>query len=136
MSAFRRSFAAAVALTASLAAFPVAQAVADPGDATYEVTFDVSWSAATHPVMFPSNAHFSGLVGGTHSPAVQFWTPGTLASLGIKRMAEWGQQTTLAGEVQAAIGAGTAAACSWDRPSPRCQARPRCSSRPRLRIRW
>jgi hypothetical protein len=108
MSAFRRSFAAAVVLAAILAAFPAAQAVAAPGDATYEVTFDVSWSAATHPVMFPSNAHFSGLVGGTHSPAVQFWTPGTLASLGIKRMAEWGQQTTLAGEVQAAIGAGTA----------------------------
>jgi len=70
MSAFRRSFAAAVVMTASLAAFPGAQAVADPGDATYEVTFDVSWSAAIHPVMFLSNAHFSGLVGGMHSSAV------------------------------------------------------------------
>ncbi|MBK8164926.1 MAG: spondin domain-containing protein [bacterium] len=81
---------------------------AAPGDATYSVTFDVSWSAETHPDMFPPSAHFSGLVGGTHNTAVQFWTPGTLASLGIKRMAEWGQQATLAGEVQAAITAGTA----------------------------
>lgn len=90
-----------------LAAAPAALAAA-PGDAVYSVTFDVSWSAQTHPDMFPANAHFSGLVGGTHNAAVQFWTPGTLASLGIKRMAEWGQQTTLAGEVQAAVTAGTA----------------------------
>lgn len=81
---------------------------AEPGDAVYSVTFDVSWSATTHPDMFPANAHFSGLVGGTHNGGVQFWTPGTLASLGIKRMAEWGQQTTLAGEVEAAVTAGTA----------------------------
>jgi hypothetical protein len=81
---------------------------AEPGDAVYSVTFDVSWSATTHPDMFPASAHFSGLVGGTHNAGVQFWTPGTLASLGIKRMAEWGQQTTLAGEVQSAITAGTA----------------------------
>lgn len=85
-----------------------APAGAEPGDATYSVTFDVSWSAETHPDMFPPSAHFSGLVGGTHNAGIQFWTPGTLASLGIKRMAEWGQQATLAGEVQAAITAGTA----------------------------
>jgi hypothetical protein len=83
-------------------------AAAAPGDATYTVTFDVTWSAATHPQDFPAGAHFSGLVGGTHGPAVQFWTPGSPASLGIQRMAEWGQQTTLAGEVQAAVTAGTA----------------------------
>jgi len=103
---FQRLFptAALVCLTALLTS-PVAAA---PGDATYNVTFDVTWSAVTHPQSFPASAHFSGLVGGTHSGAVQFWTPGTLASLGLKRMAEWGQQTTLAGEVQAAIDAGTA----------------------------
>ena len=93
----------ALAMTAT-----AATAATVPGDATYSVTFDVSWSAATHPQDFPAGAHFSGLVGGTHSAAVQFWTPGTLASLGIKRMAEWGQQATLAGEVEAAVAAGTA----------------------------
>ncbi len=84
--------------------------VATPADdvATYSVTFDVSWSAVTHPQDFPVSAHFSGLVGGTHDATVEFWAAGTLASLGIRRMAEWGQQTTLAGEVQAAIDAGSA----------------------------
>lgn len=91
-----------------LTALLTSPVVAAPGDATYAVTFDVAWSAATHPQEFPASAHFSGLVGGTHSGAVQFWTPGTLASLGLKRMAEWGQQATLAGEVQAAVDAGTA----------------------------
>lgn len=91
-----------------LSLFLAQSAAAAPGDATYEVTFDVSWSAATHPQDFPNNAHFSGLVGGTHGAAVQFWTPGEQASLGIQRMAEWGQQTTLAGEVQDAVTAGTA----------------------------
>ena len=91
-----------------LSLFLVQAAPAAPGDATYEVTFDVTWSAATHPLDFPNSAHFSGLVGGTHSAAVAFWAPNTQASLGIQRMAEWGQQTTLAGEVQDAITAGTA----------------------------
>lgn len=90
-----------------LCALAPSPAPAAPGDATYSVTFDVTWSAITHPQSFPVNAHFSGLVGGTHNGAIQFWTPGTLASLGLQRMAEWGQQTTLAGEVQAAIDAGT-----------------------------
>jgi hypothetical protein len=106
LSRFHRLFPAATLwCLAALLASPVTAA---PGEATYNVTFDVTWSAVTHPQDFPSNAHFSGLVGGTHSGTVQFWTPGTLASLGLKRMAEWGQQTTLAGEVQAAIDAGTA----------------------------
>jgi hypothetical protein len=91
-----------------LSGLEIPTANAAPGDANYSVTFDVTWSAVTHPQNFPASAHFSGLVGGTHSAAVQFWTPDTPASLGIQRMAEWGQQTTLAGEVQDAVAAGTA----------------------------
>lgn len=83
-------------------------APAATGDAIYSVTFDVTWSAATHPQDFPASAHFSGLVGGTHDATVEFWAPGSPASLGLQRMAEWGQQTTLAGEVQSAVDAGSA----------------------------
>ena len=75
---------------------------------TYQVTFESTWSAATHPTSFPSNAHFSGLIGGTHTAAVSFWNAGALASTGIKDMAELGSKTALMQEVQTAITAGTA----------------------------
>ena len=76
--------------------------------AHYTVTLDVTWSDTTHPTDYPSGAHFSGLVGGTHNPTVSFWNIGELASLGIKRMAEWGSQAELLAEVQDAINSGQA----------------------------
>lgn len=100
-----RSMHLAMALLVVVGASPV---VADPGDATYTVTFDASWSAGTHPQDFPANAHFSGLVGGTHDASVHFWAAGEPASLGIQRMAEWGLQSVLADEVQVAVDAGSA----------------------------
>lgn len=76
--------------------------------ARYSVTFESTWTAATHPTDFPSNAHFSRLVGGTHAAAARFWAPGLLASPGIEDMAERGATTPLDSEIQTAIGAGTA----------------------------
>jgi hypothetical protein len=76
--------------------------------ARYVVTFDASWSAATHPTEFPGNPHFSGLIGGTHGPAVRFWQEGGLATEGIRLMAERGRQSPLDLEVGAAVAAGTA----------------------------
>jgi len=76
--------------------------------ARYSVTFESAWSRATHPTDYPSSAHFSRLVGGTHSSRVRFWTPGGTASPGIKDMAERGRTSPLDAEVQAAIAAGTA----------------------------
>ena len=76
--------------------------------ATYEVTFISTWSASTHPTSFPSNPHFSGLVGGTHNSNVTFWETGSTASLGIKNMAEFGSKSALTSEVQTAISQGSA----------------------------
>jgi hypothetical protein len=76
--------------------------------ARYRVTFDATWSAATHPVEFPANPHFSPLIGGTHSDRATFWEPGGLASAGIEAMAEQGQTSPLDAEIEAAIAAGTA----------------------------
>ena len=84
--------------------------------AHYTVTFDATWSDVTHPTDFPAGAHFSGLVGGTHDASVSFWNTGELASLGIKRMAEWGSQTELLAEVQAAIDLGQAETTIADDP--------------------
>jgi spondin N len=76
--------------------------------ATYTVTFTATWSATTHPQDFPSNAHFSGLIGATHDDRVTFWAPGEFASAGIQAMAELGSKSPLDAEVTAAIVAGTA----------------------------
>lgn len=79
----------------------------DP-EARYIVTFQSTWSAATHPDDWPADAHYSGLIGGTHSSRATFWQEGQLASPGIQAMAEQGRKTPLDQEVGAAITAGNA----------------------------
>ncbi len=74
---------------------PQPQANATPGPpapppiaaaARYTVTFEATWSAATHPTAFPRSAHFSSLIGVTHASGVHFWSPGAIASDGIEAM--------------------------------------------------
>lgn len=77
--------------------------------AVYQVTFIATWSAQSHPVMFPSGAHWSGLVGATHNGQAELWAPGELASAGIERMAETGSMFPLLNEVDTMIMLGTAA---------------------------
>jgi Spondin_N/Secretion system C-terminal sorting domain len=72
----------------------------------YELRFEATWSSATHPMSFPGNPHFSGLIGATHNDAVSFWNEGGLASPGIKSMAETGSKTALRGEFFTALNAG------------------------------
>jgi hypothetical protein len=76
--------------------------------ARYQVVFNATWSQQTHPTNWPANAHFSGLVGGTHNASVHFWRDGETASEGIRLMAELGQKTTLLDEIAPAIANGTA----------------------------
>jgi hypothetical protein len=76
--------------------------------ARYRVTFEATWDAATHPMDFPPNPHFSGLIGGTHRGTVSFWQEGGLATEGIRLMAERGRQSPLDIEVDAALRAGHA----------------------------
>jgi len=76
--------------------------------ARYQVVFNATWSQATHPTNWPANAHFSGLVGGTHNASVHFWRDGETASEGIRLMAELGQKTTLLNEIAPAIASDAA----------------------------
>jgi hypothetical protein len=87
---------------------PAPSPPAAPETARYRVTFDSTWSAATHPQDFPSNAHFSGLVGGTHKATVTFWEPGAPATAGIQSIAERGSKAQLQEEVERAIATGAA----------------------------
>jgi len=83
-------------------------AVRVPADlvASYTVTFNSTWSAATHPLDFPTSAHFSGLIGATHDDRIEFWREGGLASPGIQAMAELGSKSPLTDAIAAGMASG------------------------------
>ncbi len=76
--------------------------------ADYDVHFQATWSAATHPDSFPPSPHFSGLLTTSHNAGFSLWAEGGLATTGIEFMAEGGNRSFLSDEVEAAIDAGTA----------------------------
>jgi hypothetical protein len=78
----------------------------DSSDAQYQVKFESEWNNINFPTQFPSNAHFSGLVGATHNGSINFWIPGQLASDGIKQVAETGGKSQLLLEVNSGVETG------------------------------
>lgn len=97
------TIARALALWLTVAGVSHASEVAD-----YRVTFDATWSAATHPTAYPTDAHFSPLVGGTHDATTHLYEVGGIATTGIERMAETGATPDLLAEVAAEMLAGNA----------------------------
>lgn len=56
-----------------------------------QVSFTGIWSRNTHPRLYPENdwvPKFSDLVGASHSADLILWSPGSLASDGLKELAE------------------------------------------------
>src|SRR5260221_3813267 len=76
--------------------------------AQYQVVFNATWSQATHPTEWTTNAHWSGLVGGVHNDSVHFFRLRETSSEGIRLMAELSQQAQLLSEVASAITNGAA----------------------------
>ncbi|OHX67585.1 spondin domain-containing protein [Flammeovirga pacifica] len=76
--------------------------------ATYRITFQGTWSTSSHPTDYPSNSHFSGVIGMTHSIDTSIVTTGDIASEGIKVMAETGGKTPLTNEINDIIEKGNA----------------------------
>lgn len=64
------------------------------GRAVYRVMYTTMWTATSHRD-FPSSAHFSGLVGGSHNSQYNMWVPGGTATRGMEAMAEQGKQLVL-----------------------------------------
>lgn len=103
-----------LAIASSVAAAACSSSLSSPSGASdstvarYRVTFQATWSASSHPTDFPSSAHFSPLVGGTHNSQVTFWREGAIATDGVKDMAERGSTSTFSAEINTAIAAKTA----------------------------
>lgn len=94
-------------LIAAIAAF-AASPVSAQSAVRYQVIFDATWSQQTHPTDFPTNPHFSPLIGVTHTSAAKLWEPGALASPGIESMAETGSVSLLTTEINTLAGLGIA----------------------------
>lgn len=75
-------------------------------DASYTVTFTMHWNGTDFPTDYPSNAHFSPLIGWSHPTTSTLFKIGTTASAGIEEMAETGGTGTLKTELEAKITAG------------------------------
>ena len=72
----------------------------------YLVTFNINWNSTDFPINYPSNAHFSRLIGWSHESNPSFFKIGTLASDGIKNMAETGGTSPLDDELKQLIEEG------------------------------
>ncbi len=78
-----------------------------PSDAvTYTVSFNLDWNSTDFPTDYPSNAHFSDLIGWSHLSVSTFFEPGTKATDGIKNMAETGKTSPLDEELKNRIISG------------------------------
>ncbi|KXX67826.1 spondin domain-containing protein [Flammeovirga sp. SJP92] len=80
----------------------------DPVTATYKVTYQGTWSASSHPTDYPSNSHFSGVIGMAHNTDTTLFKENTLATNGIKVMAETGSKAPLTTEILDIISSGEA----------------------------
>jgi hypothetical protein len=108
MSSRIRSLAAIT--VASLLCAAAANASAAAESVRYEVRFERSWSAETHPQDFPLLAHFSPVIGVTHNGAFEPFRAGTAATPGVERLCEEGKHQPLDAEIHAAISKGDAGA--------------------------
>jgi hypothetical protein len=82
------------------------EAIIYPEGIRYKVTFDINWNSSDFPTEYPSNAHFSKLIGWSHPTNSTFFQVGTIASAGIQNMAEKGSTSPLDAEIKAKIEAG------------------------------
>jgi hypothetical protein len=72
-------------------------------EASYIVTFTMHWNSTDFEDEYPSDAHFSPLIGWSHPVTSTFFKVGTTASVGIEEMAEDGATETLQAELEAKI---------------------------------
>ena len=74
----------------------------------YRVKVIGNWNGTNHPVDYPSNSHFSPVIGMTHKQGVRFFQLNNLASDGMENMSETGGTSPLDSEIQAVINTGGA----------------------------
>ena len=69
-----------------------------------QVTFEGTWSLASHPQAYVGSAHWSPPVVAAHSSDYVMWELGGIATSGVEIVAETGSTFTLRNELQALQG--------------------------------
>jgi hypothetical protein len=100
----------ASACSTALVCLGGAQAASAEPAVRYQVTFERTWSAETHPADFPLLAHFSPVIGATHNGSFEVFPKGEKASAGLEHLCEEGKHQPLDAEIRAAVAKGTAGA--------------------------
>ena len=95
-------------LSTSLLCLGAAQAASAESPVRYQVSFERTWSAETHPQDFPLLAHFSPVIGATHDTSFEIFPMGKTATSGLEHLCEEGKHQPLDAEIRAAIEKGAA----------------------------
>jgi hypothetical protein len=78
-------------------------------DARYTIEFISNWSNAAHPTDYPAgSAHWSPLIGTTHTDASSLFEFGLIASNGVEQVAETGVTTIITQEINILVIGGIA----------------------------
>lgn len=80
---------------------PAAGDSLDAPEATYDVTFQGTWTAASTPGVVVGDAHFTTLIGAVHNDGVTFWRSGGTATPGVELVAETGETLRFVSEIEA-----------------------------------
>lgn len=98
------------ALAAAGAAMLFAGAAQAADQVEYQIEFQSTWTAESHPLEYPSNAHHSGIVGAAHSDGYRLFSDAANATPGLEALAERGAHSPLDAEINQAIAKGAAIA--------------------------
>ena len=78
--------------------------------AEYTVIIKSTWTKANFPLEYPSDAHFSGMIGASHNARYTIFAIGRKPTRGLERLSEEGKHSPLNDEIKAAIDQGNALA--------------------------
>src|SRR6267142_6750586 len=78
------------------------------GPAEYTVIVKSTWTKVSHPFEYPSDAHFSGMIGASHNAKYSIFAVGRRPTPGLERLSEEGKHSPLSDEINAAIETGNA----------------------------
>jgi len=76
--------------------------------AEYTVIIKSTWTKTSHPFEYPSDAHFSGMIGASHNAKYSIFAIGRRPTPGLERLSEEGKHSPLDTEIRAAIDQGNA----------------------------
>jgi len=89
---------------------PPAPPAAPTTPAEYTVIIKSTWTKASFPLDYPSDAHFSGMIGASHNARYTIFAVGRRPTRGLERLSEAGKHSPLNDEIKQAIDQGNALA--------------------------